>query len=295
MGSRRDPATDRDLEEVAGSSPAAHIESNRMKESRPLEEVLKRDRLLVLGGLVGVTALAWVYLFVLAADMGGMDVGRALGSGMAMAQARPWSMLDFVLLFLMWAVMMVGMMLPSATPMILLYASVARKQGAEGKPFVPVGLFASGYLIVWTAFSFVAAGLQWMLEQTALLSPMMISASPYLGGGLLIAAGAYQLTPYKTACLKQCHTPFTFVALHWRTGTRGTLVMGMHHGAFCVGCCWALMALLFVGGVMNLAWVAIIAAFVLLEKLLPVGRGVSRLSGVALMVWGVWLAVTPFG
>jgi predicted metal-binding membrane protein len=264
-----------------------------MTESRALEKVLKRDRLLVFGALVGVTALAWVYLFVLAADMGEMDVSSAMGSGMAMAQARPWSILDFVLMFLMWAVMMVGMMLPSATPMILIYATATRKQQAEGKPFAPVGLFASGYLIVWTAFSLVAAGLQWALEQTALLSPMMVSASPYLGGGLLIAAGVYQLTPLKTACLKQCRTPFTFVALHWRTGNWGTLVMGMHHGAFCVGCCGALMALLFVGGVMNLAWVAIIAGFVLLEKVLPTGQGMGRLTGVALMAWGVWLMVTP--
>ena len=171
-----------------------------------------------------------------------------MGSGMAMAQAKPWSVLDFVLIFLMWAVMMVGMMLPSATPMILLYATVTRKQQTDGEPLMPVGLFASGYLIVWTAFSLVAAALQWALEQTALLSPMMVSASPYLGGAILIAAGVYQLTPLKTACLKHCRTPISFAVRHWRTGTWGTLVMGMHHGAFCVGCCWALMTLLFVGG-----------------------------------------------
>ena len=133
-----------------------------------------------------------------------MEIGSAIGGGMAMAQAKPWNILDFVLMFLMWAVMMVGMMLPSATPMILLYGTVTRKQQAEGKPFVPVGLFASGYLIVWTAYGLVAAMLQWALEQTALLSPTMVSASPYLGGAILIAAGVYQLTPLKTACLKHC-------------------------------------------------------------------------------------------
>lgn len=264
-----------------------------MTEARILEKVLKRDRLLVLGGLIGVTTLAWIYLFILAADMGTMEIGSAMGGGMAMAQAKPWSILEFVLMFLMWAVMMVGMMLPSATPMILLYGTVTRKQQAEGKPFVPVGLFASGYLIVWTAYSLIAAMLQWALEQTALLSQTMVSASPYLGGAILIAAGVYQLTPLKTACLKHCRTPFRFVALHWRTGTLGTLVMGMHHGAFCVGCCWALMALLFVGGVMNLAWVAIIAGFVLLEKVLPAGQGMGRLTGAALMAWGAWLIITP--
>jgi predicted metal-binding membrane protein len=258
-----------------------------MSETTAFEQVLKRDRMLVLAGLAGVTVLAWVYLFVLASDMG--DMGGVMGSGMAMAQANPWSLLAFVLTFLMWAIMMVGMMLPSATPMILLFAMVSRKQKAEGKPYVPVGMFASGYLIVWSLFSLIAAGLQWALEQTALLSPMMVSASPYLGGGILIAAGIYQLTPLKTACLKHCRTPFSFVALHWRTGTRGSVIMGMHHGAFCVGCCWALMALLFVGGVMNLLWVAIIAGFVLLEKVLPRGQGMGRLTGVALLGWGAWL------
>jgi len=262
-------------------------------EARVLENVLARDRLLVLGSLVGVTALAWIYLFILASEMGTMEIGSAMGGGMAMAQAKPWSLLEFVLMFLMWAVMMVGMMLPSATPMILLYATVTRKQQIEGKPIVPVGLFASGYLIVWTAFSLVAAVLQWALEQTALLSPMMVSASPYLGGAILIAAGVYQLTPLKTACLKHCRTPISFVVRHWRTGTWGTLVMGMHHGAFCVGCCWALMTLLFVGGVMNLAWVAIIAGFVLLEKVLRAGQGMGRLTGAALMVWGAWLMIPP--
>ena len=272
-----------------------------MVEPSAFEQVLKRERLPVLAGLFGVTALAWIYLYVLATDMGGMEmgggmgsgIGRAMGSGMAMAQAKPWSFVDFTLMFLMWAIMMVGMMLPSATPMILLFATVSRKQKAEGKTYVPVGLFTSGYLIVWTLFSLLAASLQWVLEQTALLSPMMVSASPYLGGGLLIGAGIYQLTPLKTACLKHCRTPFSFVALHWRTGTRGTLVMGMHHGAFCVGCCWALMALLFVGGVMNLAWVAIIAGFVLLEKVLPRGPMMGRLSGVALLAWGAWMIAAP--
>jgi predicted metal-binding membrane protein len=263
-----------------------------MTAASALERVLKRDRLLVSVGIVGVTALAWAYLFLLAADMGKMDVSGAMGSGMAMAQAKPWSLLDFALMFIMWAVMMVAMMLPSASPMILLYATVARKQQEEGKPFVPVGLFASGYLMAWTAFSLVAAGSQWALEQVALLSPAMVSASPYLGGALLVGAGVYQLTPLKNACLKQCRSPQSFVAHHWRTGTRGTLLMGMQHGAFCVGCCWALMALLFVGGVMNLLWVAIIAGFVLLEKVLPAGHAMGRLTGVALVAWGIWLILS---
>jgi predicted metal-binding membrane protein len=258
-----------------------------MSEHSPLEYILRRDRMVVLTSLAGVTALAWVYLFLLAGDMS--DMPATMSSGMAMAQAQPWSGVDFVLMFLMWAVMMVGMMLPSAAPMILLFALHTRKQREQGRPFVPVGAFASGYLIVWSLFSLVAAALQWALEQTALLSPMMVSASPYLGGALLIAAGVYQMTPLKAACLKHCRSPFSFIALHWRPGTRGSVIMGIHHGAFCVGCCWAIMALLFVGGVMNLLWVAVIAGFVLLERVLRQGPLVGRLTGVALLAWAAWL------
>ena len=250
-----------------------------------LESILKRDRMVVLTGLAGVTALAWVYLAVLAGDM-----PAAMSGGMTMARAQPWSALDFWLMFLMWAVMMVGMMLPSAAPMILLFALISRKQREQGRPCVPVGAFASGYLIVWTVFSAGATTLQWALEQAALLSPMMVSASPYLGAGLLIGAGIYQWTPLKAACLKHCRSPFSFIALHWRPGTLGGLRMGIHHGAFCVGCCWVLMALLFVGGVMNLVWVAAIAGFVLLEKVLPRGPLAGRLSGLGLVAWGAWLA-----
>ena len=177
-----------------------------MSEANPLQNALKRDRLIVLVGLMGVTVVAWIYLFVLAADMGEMDIRGPMTSAMAMGQAYPWSVLDFVLMFLMWAVMMVGMMVPSAAPMILLFGTVTRKQKEDGNPYVPVGVFVFGYVLVWTAFSLIAAGAQWLLEQAALLSPAMVSASPYLGSALLIAAGAYQLTPLKTACLNQCRT-----------------------------------------------------------------------------------------
>jgi predicted metal-binding membrane protein len=264
-----------------------------MSEPTPLEYLLRRDRTVVLFGLVGVTALAWAYLFVLAADMS--DMSAAMGTGMALAQAKPWGLVDFGLKFLMWSVMMVGMMVPSAAPMILLFALATRKQRAEGRPFAPVGAFVGGYLLLWTAFSLVAATLQWVLEQTALVSPMMVSASPYLGGGILIAAGLYQLTPLKSACLNHCRSPFHFFMNHWRAGVLGGLRMGTHHGAFCVGCCWALMALLFVGGVMNLLWVAVIAGFVLLEKVLPRGPMAGRLTGVALLGWGGWLLLDALG
>ncbi len=243
-----------------------------------MEAILKRDRAAVLAALIGITALAWAYLFLLAADMPDM------GSAATTARPRPWSALDFWLMFLMWAVMMVGMMAPSAAPMILLFANVQRKSREKGGPFIPTGAFLSGYLIAWTAFSLAAAAAQWALDQTALLSPMMASASPWLGGALLIAAGVYQLTPLKNACLAHCRAPLHFISHHWRPGPSGALRMGAEHGAFCVGCCWALMGLLFVAGVMNLIWVAVIAGFVLLEKVAPFGPRAGRWSGALLII-----------
>ncbi len=172
-----------------------------MTEGAALAGVLQRDRAVTLASLVAVTALAWAYLVALAGDMGAM----------AMAQVAPWTALDAALMAVMWAVMMVGMMLPSAAPMILLYAAVARKQRGRGRVFAPTGAFAAGYLVAWTLFSLAATALQWALEQAALLSPMMVGASAWLGGGLLIAAGVYQWTPLKHACLENCRSPVAFL------------------------------------------------------------------------------------
>lgn len=257
-----------------------------MAQASTLEAVLRRDRLIVLGGLVGVTALAWIYLVVVAA---GMDLPMPVGEAMAMPQIRPWSAVDFVLMFLMWAIMMVGMMVPSAAPMVLLYARVCRTQREKGRPFAPTGAFLAGYVAVWSAFSLAATVLQWALEQAALLSPMMVGTSPVLGGGLLIAAGIYQLSPLKHVCLRHCRGPLDFLARHWRKGTGGAFVMGVEHGAYCVGCCWFLMGLLFVGGVMNLLWVAAIAIFVLLEKVAPNGELTARVAGAGFAVAGIAL------
>jgi predicted metal-binding membrane protein len=175
-----------------------------MDSATNLEAFLKRDRWFVLAGLAGATALAWAYLVVMAADMDAMAMGAV-----AMPAVETWSALDFWLMFVMWAVMMVGMMLPGAAPMILLYAAVSRRQRGRGHVFAPTGVFAAGYLVAWTVFSLAATALQWTLEQMALLSPMMASTSPYLGGGLLVAAGIYQWTPLKHACLQNCrvHPP----------------------------------------------------------------------------------------
>ncbi|MFQ6019070.1 MAG: DUF2182 domain-containing protein [Kiloniellaceae bacterium] len=246
-----------------------------------IESVLKRDRVVVLAGLAGVTALAWAYLLVMAAGMA--ELSGATGG--AMLAVKPWTAVDFLLMFLMWAVMMVGMMVPSASPMILLFALVSRRQREQGAAFAPTGAFVAGYVVVWTGFSLAASALQWALNQAALLSSMMATISPTFGGLLLIAAGLYQWTPLKHACLKHCRSPLQFITTHWRKGTRGAFRMGLEHGVFCVGCCWVLMGLLFVGGVMNLLWIAAIAGFVLLEKTLPIG---GRASGLLLTLGGLF-------
>ena len=256
-----------------------------------LASVLLRDRVIVGTGLAGVVVLAWLYLIRLAGDMAEMAEHAAMG--MAMPRAPAWDVVDLVLLFLMWAVMMLGMMVPSAAPMILMFATVNRRPGEPQHGAGRTGLFFLGYLIVWTGYSALAASVQWGLHAVALLSSTMVTTSRYLGAAILIAAGIFQWTPLKEACLATCRSPLSFIMSEWREGARGALIMGLRHGAYCVGCCWALMALLFVAGVMNLVWVAAIAAFVLIEKVVPGGQRVSRvagglfvLAGAILLIWG---------
>jgi len=255
-----------------------------MDSTNNLEMFLKRDRGFVLAGLAGTTALAWTYLVSIAADM-----DATLISAMTMAQVAPWSVHDFWLMFIMWVVMMVGMMLPSAAPMILLYSAVHRRQRKRGHVISTTGVFAVGYLVAWTVFSLVATAMQWVLEQASLLSPMMVSASPYLGGALLIAAGIYQWTPLKHACLQNCRAPAEFLSRSWRNGTGGAVAMGVHHGVYCIGCCWVLMGLLFVAGVMNLLWVAAITALVLIEKIASGGHLFARIAGAMFIAAGVYM------
>ncbi len=195
-------------------------------------------------------------------------------------------------LFLMWAEMMVAMMLPSAAPMILTFAMVNRKRQEREEMFVPVGVFIVGYFLVWTGFSAVAAVAQWALHGAAMLSPAMVSTSPFLAGGLLIAAGLFQWTRFKSACLTHCRSPLTFLLGEWREGRAGALWMGLKHGIYCTGCCWFLMALLFVAGVMNLVWVAAISLFVLLEKLVPQPLLLGKISGAVLIAWGTWVLLS---
>ena len=265
---------------------------SRMADSSPLERVLKRDRALVAAALAAVGLLAWGYIVYLAGSMGAMD-GGGMATMAAMAGPRwaAWGVADFALMFLMWAVMMAAMMLPSAAPMLLTFAAVNRRRQESSSPFVPTGVFLGGYLLVWGGFSLAATGAQWGLNAAALLSPSMALAgfSPLLGGGLLLAAGIFQWTPLKQACLRQCRTPLGFLTADWREGRRGALAMGLHHGGYCLGCCWALMGLLFVLGVMNLLWIIALSALVLAEKALPGGLWVGCLAGIGLAVWGLGL------
>ena len=245
----------------------------------------RRDRVTIYAALAGVTALSWVYLIRMAADMDmPMDMSSMSQAGL---QIKPWMPADFIYMFLMWAVMMVGMMVPTAIPMTLIYAAIARKAGAQGTPLAPSGIFVSGYIAMWTIFSTGATVAQWGLDQAVLLSPMMVSNSPALGACLLIAAGLYQMTPAKNACLRHCRSPAHFISEHWRRGPGGAFLIGLEHGAFCMGCCWALMGLLFFGGVMNLLWIAGITLFVLLEKVMPFGGQGGRIAGGAMIICGL--------
>ncbi len=268
-----------------------------------LEAVLRRDRLLIASALGVIVALAWAYVIWLAADMdmGGMNMSGfrmvPAGLGMMTPAAAPWSAVEFAFVFVMWAVMMVGMMAPSAAPMILMYARVARQSKIAGKPLAATGWFAAGYFLAWIGFSLAATLVQWLLEREALLDARMQSANLVLGALVLIAAGLYQWTPIKNACLSQCQTPLGFLMSHggFRSDVLGCVRLGLLHGSYCVGCCWVLMALLFVVGVMNVLWIALLALVVLLEKLLPLGRWVARLAGVACLTAGAWmLSVTAW-
>lgn len=241
----------------------------------PLTRALpRRDLIAIIGSLAGVTLLAWLYL-------GSLDM-----SGMAAMQIRSWSAGYFLMMFLMWAIMMVGMMLPSVAPTVLIFAAVARTSSAQGNHASSPGAFVCGYLVMWVLFSLLATVTQWGLDSAALLSPMMVTNSVNLGAFLLIATGVYQWFPIKDRCLRQCRSPVDFIATHWRAGRSGAFRMRLSHGSYCLGCCWVLMGLLFVGGVMNLLWITAITVFVLLEKILPLGEVGGRVTGLFMIAVG---------
>jgi predicted metal-binding membrane protein len=258
-----------------------------------LEAAIGRDRIVVIAALVVVIALSWAYLVAGAVPaMPRLETPERAEAfsddsmvGMAMAPAV-WTPGYAALMYVMWCVMAVAMMLPSAAPMILLFAAINRKQFQAGHPRVATCILAIGYLSAWAGFSLVAVILQWGFQRIGVLSPMLASSNTIFGGCLLLAAGAWQLTPIKHACLRRCRSPLAFLAVHWRQGAEGALRMGLVNGAFCVGCCWALMGLMFFGGVMNLYWIAGLATLVALEKTLPAGHWLGNATGVALLAWG---------
>lgn len=303
-----------------------------MNSPNVLDEVLRRDRKIVTFVLVTVITASWLYLLAGAgtgmyphelavliptqigieastpgmASMSGHEsvtgaTGHSSMADMLMSPVK-WTPGYALLMFSMWWLMMVAMMLPSAAPMVLLHAAITRKglAGADDAgPNAPshrllsaTTAFIAGYLVMWGAFSLVAVVVQWALERGELLSAMMMSTSRFLGSGLLLAAGLWQLTPLKTVCLHHCRSPISFLSTHWRPGVGGAFRMGTKHGVFCLGCCWFLMALLFYGGVMNLIWIIGLALLVLAEKLMPAGLAFGKVAGLLLIAWGVSLSFT---
>ena len=250
-----------------------------------LETALRWDRVVVGSGLAGITILSWVYLISLARDVHLANLGRQ----MLMPHPQHRGSHELATLCAMWTVMMVAMMVPAVTPTVLMFTRLNRSRHHEHTPYGETGGFLGGYLILWTVYSLLAGLAQWALHSTGLISDAMVSTSNVLGGLLLVGAGVYQWTPLKNACLTHCRSPLSFLMTRWKDGTAGALWMGLEHGSYCVACCWLLMLLLFVAGVMNLLWMATITALVLIEKISPVGPWVARMSGALLAGWGTWM------
>ncbi|MDD5170748.1 MAG: DUF2182 domain-containing protein [Syntrophales bacterium] len=251
-------------------------------KSPEIANPLNKDRLIVFSGLAMITVFAWAYMIHMAMNM----------TGRGMNLARPclmhWGIGDIMHLFVMWTIMMAAMMLPAATPMIMMFATVNGRRVDGESPLVSTWLFALGYLAVWTAYSGLATLAQWGLHLSALLTHHMVITSPILGGSLLISAGIFQWTPFRDACMAKCRSPLGFLITEWREGRRGALIMGLKAGLFCVGCCWLLMILSFVLGVMNMIWMATLTAFMLLEKVTD-NKWLSRAAGLVLVTWGLWV------
>jgi predicted metal-binding membrane protein len=290
---------------TAGGLPARIVQALRdagiesaIVDPVPAEAaVSRRDRVVIVIALALLTLTAWSYLLWLAADMdmGGMDMTgfRMTPSGMGhMVPAHtPWLAKEFAFVFVMWTVMMVGMMAPSAAPMFLMYAFIGRQTEAQSRPLAAAVWFAVGYFLAWVAFALLATVVQWEFQRNGLLDFRMANTSNVFGGLLFLAAGLYQWTRLNEKCLTECQRPFVFVMRHggYRCDAPGCVMLGMRHGAYCVGCCWALMALLFVGGVMNVLWIVLLALLALLERNTSRGLPLARLAGIVLIGSGVWI------
>ena len=248
--------------------------------------LLEPTQLVVLGGVAALAGITWFDLWRRASEM-----SMHMAMGMAMPRQAPWDVADLGATTLMWGIMMIAMMLPSATPLLLLFARSQRPRLGTAEGSFRTGLLATGYLVVWLSWSGLAACLQWALHASLLLSPSAAITSALAGGALLVLAGVYQLSPWKHACLVRCQSPLGFLLGRWQEGRWGAFRMGLDHGVYCVGCCWALMALLFVGGVMNLAVIAALTVFVAFEKLAPVESCSAQISGAVLILLAGWIGL----
>lgn len=264
-----------------------------------VEALLRNDRTIVAAGLAATILLAWLYLLTGAgtgmspAAMTSLKVFGRMAMPIPMNGSSGWSASYWIIMLAMWWVMMIAMMLPSAAPTVLLYARVCRHSQKTGAT-VPTAAFVLGYLAAWLVFSAVATALQAGLERIGLVDRMMMwSTDRTLTAAFLLAAGIFQLSPLKSVCLDHCRAPVDFLTRHWRQGTLGALRMGLHHGTFCVGCCWLLMALLFAGGIMNLIWIAALTILVLVEKLAPHGGRTAKATGLLLIIGGAYVLLTP--
>lgn len=246
-------------------------------------QAYRRDREVVIAGIVLISLLSWVYMFVLA---GPGHAGHSPEHGTMHPVMAAWDGGLLVLSIAMWSVMMIAMMLPTATPMVLSFTRLQHQREARPKALRLTGWFSAGYLGAWIVFSLMAAFAQWALYSGNLMTSAMGSTTPLMAGGLLVAAGLFQWSGLKEACLTKCRSPLNFLLNEWRPGSAGAFIMGLRHGLFCIGCCWVLMLLMFVGGVMNLVWMAAITIYVLLEKILPSVRRVGSLVGVLLVLAG---------
>lgn len=229
--------------------------------------------------LLGLAVLGWLLIFWSLANTSSPLVQ------LTMPMDATWAVSEVAAVWLMWAVMMGAMMLPSAIPMLMVHRRVAAKKN----PSIPDShhWFLLGYLVCWTIFSAAAAAAQWSFQQAGVLSHMLALRNPAVSGSILMAAGAFQFTPLKTVCLNKCRTPIGFLLTNWRSGRAGAFRMGLDHGKYCIGCCWALMMVLFVGGVMSLTTIAALSSIVLLEKLVPRGDLIAKLGGATLFLWGL--------
>jgi len=251
----------------------------------------RRDRYLISTCLGIVTALAWAYLVHLARRPSSTQEYAHMMAAMGMAVDRPWTAIDAFLTFAMWTVMMVGMMAAAAAPLLLLFAASQRARCKQRVPLA-VLMFGLGYLAVWAGFSVLATFAQWGLQRAALMAEAMTVTENWVAATILIGAGVYQLTPLKGACLTHCRSPLGFLMTNWRDGTLGAFRMGSRHGIFCLGCCWAVMAVMFVVGIMNLAWVAALTGLVLVERLTRAGVFLSQASGIAMIGLGASFLLT---